>query len=59
MTKPAGTVVVLGTGMTSALLPRWYEAIAGDHGDDDVASAGTAATTTVSPPGARLTVAAT
>ncbi|WP_353358114.1 NAD(P)-dependent oxidoreductase [Mycobacterium sp.] len=44
--------------LTSALLPRWYEAIAGDHGDDDVASAVTAAATTASPPGNRLTVAA-
>ncbi len=31
--------------LTDALLPRWYEAIAGDHGDDDVASAVTAAAT--------------
>jgi 3-hydroxyisobutyrate dehydrogenase len=35
--------------MTNALLPRWYEAIAGDHGDDDVASAVTAASTSASP----------
>jgi 3-hydroxyisobutyrate dehydrogenase len=42
--------------LTSALLPRWYQAIAGDHGDDDVASAVTAAATTASPPGDRLTV---
>ena len=45
--------------LTSALLPRWYEAIAGDHGDDDVASAVTAAATTASRPGDRLTVFAT
>lgn len=45
--------------LTSALLPRWYEAIAGDHGDDDVASAVTAAATTASPPSNRLSVAAT
>ncbi|MDT5016537.1 MAG: 3-hydroxyisobutyrate dehydrogenase, partial [Mycobacterium sp.] len=32
--------------LTDALLPRWYEAIAGDHGEDDVASAVTAAATT-------------
>jgi 3-hydroxyisobutyrate dehydrogenase len=44
--------------LTNALLPRWYEAIAGDHGDDDVASAVTAAATTASPPGNRLTIAA-
>jgi 3-hydroxyisobutyrate dehydrogenase len=34
--------------MTSALLPRWHEAVAGDHGDDDIASAICAAATTVS-----------
>jgi 3-hydroxyisobutyrate dehydrogenase len=45
--------------LTSALLPRWYEAIAGDHGDDDVASAVTAAAKTASQPGDRLTVFAT
>ncbi|HEV7850846.1 MAG TPA: NAD(P)-dependent oxidoreductase [Mycobacterium sp.] len=45
--------------LTSALLPRWYEAIAGDHGDDDVAAAVTAAATTASPPGDHLTVFAT
>ncbi len=45
--------------LTSALLPRWYEAIAGDHGDDDVAAAVTAAATAGSPPGDRLTVFAT
>jgi 3-hydroxyisobutyrate dehydrogenase len=33
--------------MTSALLPRWHQAIAEDHGDDDVASAITAAATSV------------
>jgi 3-hydroxyisobutyrate dehydrogenase len=44
--------------LTSALLPRWYEAIAGDHGDDDVAAAITAAATTASPPGTRLSAAA-
>ena len=31
--------------LTDALLPRWYEAIALDHGDDDVASAVAAAAT--------------
>ena len=45
--------------LTSALLPRWYEAIAGDHGDDDVASAVTAAANTASQPGGRMIVAAT
>ncbi len=45
--------------LTSALLPRWYQAIAGDHGDDDVASAVTAAATMASPPGDRLRVFAT
>jgi 3-hydroxyisobutyrate dehydrogenase len=45
--------------MTTALLPRWYQAIAGDHGDDDVASAVTAAATTASPPVDRLTSVAT
>jgi 3-hydroxyisobutyrate dehydrogenase len=44
--------------MTSALLPRWHEAIAADHGDDDIASAVCAAATTASPPGMRLTVSA-
>jgi 3-hydroxyisobutyrate dehydrogenase len=44
--------------LTDALLPRWYQAIAGDHGDDDVASAVTAAATTASPPGGRMTAAA-
>jgi 3-hydroxyisobutyrate dehydrogenase len=44
--------------LTSALLPRWHEAIAGDHGDDDVASAVTAAATAASPPGYRLSIAA-
>jgi 3-hydroxyisobutyrate dehydrogenase len=29
--------------LTSALLPRWHQALAGDHGGDDVASAVTAA----------------
>jgi 3-hydroxyisobutyrate dehydrogenase len=33
--------------MTSALLPRWHQAIAEDHGDDDVASAFTAYANTV------------
>jgi 3-hydroxyisobutyrate dehydrogenase len=33
--------------MTSALLPRWHQAIAEDHGDDDVASAFTACANTV------------
>ena len=45
--------------LTSALLPRWHEAIAGDHGDDDVASAVTVAATIASPPGDRLTAFAT
>jgi 3-hydroxyisobutyrate dehydrogenase len=46
--------------LTSALLPRWHEALAGDHGGDDVASAVTAAATTAaSPPGSRLSIAAT
>ena len=45
--------------LTSALLPRWPEALAGDHGGDDVASAVTAAATTASPPGRRLSIAAT
>jgi 3-hydroxyisobutyrate dehydrogenase len=44
--------------LTSALLPRWHEALAGDHGGDDVASAVTAAATTASPPGSRLSMAA-
>jgi 3-hydroxyisobutyrate dehydrogenase len=33
--------------MTSALLPRWHQAIAEDHGDDDVASAITASAQSV------------
>jgi 3-hydroxyisobutyrate dehydrogenase len=45
--------------LTDALLPRWYQAIAADHGDDDVAAAVTAAATAASPPGARLSVGAT
>jgi 3-hydroxyisobutyrate dehydrogenase len=45
--------------LTSAILPRWHEALAGDHGGDDVASAVTAATTTASPLGRRLSIAAT
>lgn len=44
--------------LTSALLPRWHEAIAGDHGDDDIASAVTAAAPTGTPPGKRLTISA-
>jgi 3-hydroxyisobutyrate dehydrogenase len=44
--------------MTSALLPRWHQAIEGDHGGEDVAAAVTAAATTASPPGARLMTAA-
>jgi 3-hydroxyisobutyrate dehydrogenase len=43
--------------LTNALLPRWHEALAGDHGGDDVASAVTAAATTASPPGSRLSIA--
>jgi 3-hydroxyisobutyrate dehydrogenase len=45
--------------LTNALLPRFHEAIAADHGGDDVASAVAAAATTASPPGNRLTVSAT
>jgi 3-hydroxyisobutyrate dehydrogenase len=45
--------------LTSALLPRWYEAIAADHGGDDVASAVTAAATTAASPASRLSIAAT
>jgi 3-hydroxyisobutyrate dehydrogenase len=45
--------------LTSALLPRWHQALAGDHGDDDVASAVTAAATSASPSGSRLSIAAT
>ena len=45
--------------LTDALLLRWHQATAADHGDDDVASAVTAAATTASPPGNRLFVAAT
>jgi 3-hydroxyisobutyrate dehydrogenase len=45
--------------LTSALLPRWHQALAGDHGGDDVASAVTAAATTASPLGRRLSIAAT
>ncbi len=37
--------------LTNALLPRWHEAIAADHGSDDVAAAVTAAATTGPPPG--------
>jgi 3-hydroxyisobutyrate dehydrogenase len=44
--------------LTSALLPRWYEALAGDHGGDDVASAVTAAATAASPPASSLSIAA-
>jgi 3-hydroxyisobutyrate dehydrogenase len=44
--------------LTSALLPRWHQALAGDHGGDDVASAVTAAATTAAPPGSRLSIAA-
>lgn len=47
-----------GLGRTSALLPHWHAAIAGDHGDDDIASAITAAATTGSPPGQRLSISA-
>jgi len=43
--------------LTSALLPRRHEVLAGDHGGDDVASAVTAAAT-ASPPGSRLSIAA-
>jgi len=45
--------------LTSALLPRWHQALAGDHGGDDVASAVTAAATTATPSGSRLSIAAT
>jgi 3-hydroxyisobutyrate dehydrogenase len=41
--------------LTSALLPRWHEAAA-DHGDQDVASAVSAAATSRSLPGNRLIV---
>jgi 3-hydroxyisobutyrate dehydrogenase len=44
--------------LTSALLPRWHQAVAGDHGGDDVASAVTAAATTAAPLGSRLSVTA-
>jgi 3-hydroxyisobutyrate dehydrogenase len=44
--------------LTSALLPRWHQALAGDHGGDDVASAVTAAATPASPPGYPLSIAA-
>jgi len=43
--------------LTSALLPRWHEALACDHGGDDVASAVTAAATTAPPAGSRLSMA--
>ena len=39
--------------LTDALLPRWHQAAAADHGDDDVAAAVTAAATTASPPNNR------
>ena len=45
--------------LTDALLPRWHQAIAADHGEDDVAAAVTAAATAAAPPGARLSVGAT
>jgi 3-hydroxyisobutyrate dehydrogenase len=45
--------------LTDALLPRWRQAIAADHGDDDVAAVVTAAATATSPPGSRLIVGAT
>jgi 3-hydroxyisobutyrate dehydrogenase len=45
--------------LTSALLPRWHEALAADHGGDDVASAVTAAATAAPPPASRLSIAAT
>jgi 3-hydroxyisobutyrate dehydrogenase len=44
--------------LTSALLPRWQEAVAADHGGDDVASAVTAAAATSSRHGSRLPIAA-
>jgi 3-hydroxyisobutyrate dehydrogenase len=40
--------------LTNALLPRWHAAIAGDHGDDDVAAAMTAAATTGARRGSQL-----
>jgi 3-hydroxyisobutyrate dehydrogenase len=43
--------------LTSALLPRWHEALACDHGGDDVASAVTAAATIAPPAGSRLSIA--
>lgn len=45
--------------LTDALLPRWHQAIAADHGDDDVAAAVTAAATGALPPGTGQTVSAT
>ena len=45
--------------LTDASLPRWHQAIAADHGDDDVAAVVTAAATATSPPGSRLIVGAT
>ena len=41
--------------LTDALLPRWHEAIAGGHGDDDIASAATAPATTASATGPGMT----
>ena len=45
--------------LTSALLPRWIEAIARDHGADDIAAAVIEAAATESPPGKHLTRAMT
>jgi 3-hydroxyisobutyrate dehydrogenase len=42
--------------LTDALLPRWQQTIAADHGDDDIASVVTAAAITAPPPGERLIV---
>lgn len=45
--------------LINALLPRWHEAIAADHGDDDIAAAVTAAATNAPSAAAGLTTSAT
>jgi 3-hydroxyisobutyrate dehydrogenase len=45
--------------LAGALLPRWHQAIAADHGEDDVAVAITAAATAAWAPGSRQSVGAT
>jgi 3-hydroxyisobutyrate dehydrogenase len=45
--------------LTDALLTRWQQAIAADHGDDDIAAAVTAAATAATPPAGRLRIGAT